>query len=242
MAIYRRRLCISLGALLALGALAPLKVGASDLRTLTGEVLIQSVENKRIVVAVDTMNEGKAADGIADSVFYFVPEMPLAEPISVHLPKANLEVGSRRLKVVVPAAKGAILTLAIDPPIDRKDDGGGIDIRAATGESTAEGHRAQVRRPGLVLAGGRELTEYHGELELSMKDLATGGPEFAVGSIDYQDWMSEGGGGSCTAGGVGSTGCSVSCGGLGCSTSCRNGTYACCNCSGVNPSCSCKLP
>ncbi|HEX2645313.1 MAG TPA: hypothetical protein VHU81_20110, partial [Thermoanaerobaculia bacterium] len=79
MSIYRRSLCISLGALLALSALA----AASDLRSLTGEVVIQSVETERIVIAVDSTNEGQAADGIADSVFYFVPDTPLTEPISV---------------------------------------------------------------------------------------------------------------------------------------------------------------
>lgn len=239
MSIYRRSLCISLGALLALSALA----AASDLRSLTGEVVIQSVETERIVIAVDSTNEGQAADGIADSVFYFVPDTPLTEPISVRLPVANLEVGSRQLKVVVPAAKGAILTLSVDGPLDRTDDVNGPETRPATGESTAGGRRAQVRRPGLVLEGGRELTEYRGNYALSMKDLAAGGPEIALGSlgIEYPDWMSEGNGGGCSAGGVGSTSCSVSCGGLGCSTSCKSITYACCNCTSGSPSCSCKL-
>jgi hypothetical protein len=207
---------------------------------LTGEVLIRSVEAKRIVIAVDTANEGREADGIADSVFYFVPESPLAEPISVHYPKANLEVGSRKLTVVVPAAKGAVLTLTVDEPVDRTNEIGGPDTRSATGGSTVG--RAQVRRPGLFLEDGRELVEYRGDLALSMKELAgDGGLDYAVGSIDYQDWMSEGNGSGCSSGGAGSTSCSISCGALSCSTSCKSIMYACCNCNGGSPSCSCKF-
>jgi hypothetical protein len=168
--------CWSLCAFIALplSVLSPAKGQMPSVRTLAGEVVIRSFARDRIVIAVDASNENKPADGVADSVFYFVADAPLAQPVALHFRFANLEARPRSLDVVVPI-RGIVLWTEVGAAEKLGEvEGGDVDSLEdwAVAEEQARA-RLEGQTGGLILKDGVELTEYRGGLQLRLKDLAT---------------------------------------------------------------------
>ena len=161
------RLCASMA--LCLCALPPAQGQTPEVRTLTGEVVIRSIASQKIVIAVDSSNEGKPADGLADSVFYFVAGAPLKQPVSLRFPLANLEARPRSLSVAVPA-RGVVLWVDVGAAEESAGETEGEDL-ASTDEEQARA-RIESQSGGLILKDGVELTEYRGENRIRLKDLA----------------------------------------------------------------------
>ena len=207
---------------LCLCALLPAQGQAPEVRTLTGEVVIRSIASQRIVVAMDSSNEGKPADGIADSVFYFVAGSPLEKPVSLRFPLANLEARPRSLSVAVPG-RGVVLWADVEPAEE-----GGLERQSGG---------------GLIFKDGVELTEYHGRIRLRLKDLATARDASRVRGVERPK---TGGRGwkrrdkTCSSGGPDSTSSSVTCKKSSGSTSCGGSLYSCCNCVSGRAICACK--
>lgn len=207
-------------------------------QTLSGEVRVESVGEDRILVAVDTSNEGRPLDGIVDVAFWFRSEEPLFLPISLHFDFANLEARAGRLRLSTPDDGKTVLLLSLLP---RTGERIGNQPEAVQEAARAEADQA------IVLKRGIALTEHRGGVKVTLDQIALGEAGIrssalpAVGDIDNQDYSPPGSGGGCSSGGFGSTSCSNSCSGGSCSTHCSGNTYACCNCGPSGATCSCKL-
>lgn len=162
------RLCAPVA--LCLCALPPAQGQAPEVRTLTGEVVIRSIAPQKIVIAVDSSNEGKPADGLSDSVFYFVAGAPLKHKVSLRFPLANLEARPRSLSVTVPT-RGVVLWADVGAAEEPAEGTEGEDP-ASTDEEQARA-RIESQCGGLILKDGVELTEYRGGNRIRLKDLAT---------------------------------------------------------------------
>lgn len=204
-------------------------------QALSGEIRVESVDNERLLVAIDTSNEGRPLDGVVDAVYWFRPDEPLFVPISLHFRFANLETSTGRLRVSTPEDGKTVLLLSLLP----RDAGDGPDVRVEA---------ARVENPeAIVLNRGIALSQYRGGFRVTLDEVALGEGGIralalpAVGEIDNQDYSPPGSGGGCSSGGFGSTSCSNSCSGVSCSTECTGNTYACCNCGPSGATCTCKL-
>jgi hypothetical protein len=207
-------------------------------QALSGEVRVESVGEDRILVAVDTSNEGRPLDGIVDVVYWFRSEEPLFLPVSLHFDFANLEARAGRLRLSTPNDGKAVLLLSLLP---RTGERIGNQPEVVQEAARAEADQA------IVLKRGIALTEHRGGFKITLDQIALGeagirsSPLAVVGDIDNQDYSPPGSGGGCSSGGFGSTSCSNSCSGGSCSTQCSGNTYACCNCGPSGATCSCKL-
>lgn len=206
-------------------------------QALSGEVRVESVGSERILVAIDTNNEGRPLDGVVDAVYWFRPDEPLFVPISLHFRFANLETYPGRLRVSTPEDGKTVLLLSLLPRDTRAGDQ--PDLRAEA---------ARVENPeAIVLDRGIALSQYRGGFRVTLDEIAMGEGGIrasalpSVGEIDNQDYSPPGSGGGCSSGGFGSTTCSNSCSGGSCSTECTGNTYACCNCGSSGATCTCKL-
>ncbi|MES1245014.1 MAG: hypothetical protein ABUT39_25640 [Acidobacteriota bacterium] len=181
-------------------------------------MVLESVEADQILVAVDTLNEGRPADGIVDRVFWYTAQSPLEAPLSERIERANLELGAGVLRVTSPEDPEVFFLFSVRG-------------RQRERSSPAAGSRANVFTNGLALATYTLAPD-----RASLDNLKS----IIEADTEYQDYTPGGSGGTiCTAGGVGSTSCSITCSGLSCSVSCGAG-YSCCSCSGGSPSCRCK--
>jgi hypothetical protein len=216
-----------------------------SVRALTGEIVIRSVASDKIVIAVDAINEGRPADGIADSLFYFTAEAPLKQPVALHFRHANLEVRPRSLDVVVPS-QGTVLWADIGPPeepteeLEGEEPGNPADLADLEDWAVAE-HHARARLEGqskaLIFEDGIELTEYRGGSQLRLKDLAIAKDAAKVKGVARPGMEARD---DCPFGGLNSTACSAGCAQYSCSTSCSSSSYSCCSCSSGRANCSCR--
>lgn len=204
-------------------ALAP--ESGNPVLSFAGVAVVQSVGDS-VVVALDETADGRPADGLIDHVFWFMGNVPLAEPISLHLPAANLETASGVLRIS--SVDGTLLVLTV----------------ARQGQQA----RPQPQRKALaesrvhIVPLGIGLAHYRGPFQRAMPGLDSGeilDLGFSLskdGDIDFQNPGSSTNSGSCSSGGAGSTSCSLTCGGSSCGVTCASGYYSCCNCGG---SCRC---
>lgn len=191
----------------------------------TGAVVIESVRPDEVLVAVDTLNEGRDEDGIVDRVFWYTAQGPLGTVLSQRIEKANLEFGAGVLRITSPDDPEVFFLFSV-----------------------RERRRERPSGQAVGANGGHENVFTNG-LALATYTLAPGKADFdnlksIIEAVDteYQDYTSGGSGGGtiCTAGGMGSTSCSIACSGLSCSVACASPSYSCCSCSGGAPSCRCK--
>jgi hypothetical protein len=209
--------------------------------SLSGGVVVRSLDEKRLLVAVDASNEGKSADGVADYRFVFTSREPLPEPVAYRLSFANVEFRPGFLRISSPDQERFLwLQVAAgrrsSPSISDRDGG------------SADGERAGISWQ-VYQEGGVSLSVHRGA-GLSMEALAGTGAEeveAAAGAastpaISYDDPGGEPTpGGGCKSGGRGASTCSVGCGNDPCSITCNEaGFYACCNCSNGSSSCGCR--
>jgi hypothetical protein len=181
-------------------------------------VVIESVEADRVLIAVDTLNEGHPEDGIVDRVFWYTARAPLETSLSQRIDKANLELGAGVLRITSPDDPEVFFLFSVREKVRER--------------SGPNGSRANVFTNGLALA-----TYTMGPDPANLDNLKS----IIEADIEYQDYTPGGsGGGMCTAGGMGSTNCSISCSLGSCSVSCGSPTYSCCGCSAGYPSCRCK--
>jgi hypothetical protein len=223
-----------------------------EVTSLTGTVAVETLHGRQLLVAVDTANEGRDRDGVIDHLFRFSLETPLAEPISLAFEQATVEVHGGVLRLSAPEAE-RVLLLAVGgalPPGER--------VGRPGRDQSAPGGTNRPARYRIALVHGIELATYFGLPALRLDDFLrdpAGGPHAVFmaddigdvpgGDVDHDDTSSGSSGGGCTAGGPGSTSCSVTCGDRpGCSVSCASGYYACCKCGSYisAPSCTCKRP
>jgi hypothetical protein len=239
---------VGLAALLGLaGPFAGAAQVAGEVKSLSGAVAVESVGERQIMIAVDTVNEGRPLDGLVDHLFRFVAEEPLAEPVSLRIAHGHLEERGGVLRLGS-SEEGRLLLLSLrtGPAAGRRPGRPGRD-------HDGEARLREAYR--LAFTGGIELASYFNVPDLRLDDFvadpeggfqATFLPEetgdVPGGDVDHDDGGSGGGGGtSCTAGGTGATSCSITCNHYGCSVSCGSGYYACCKCGTLSlPSCTCK--
>jgi hypothetical protein len=94
---------------------------AGDQLSLDGYVVVKAVDDERVIVAIDTSNEGRAADGIVDHVFLFTASESIRLPDLSNPHRGHLEfsgnmlvevqdTGSRILEFVVPNESSPVPT------------------------------------------------------------------------------------------------------------------------------------
>ncbi len=209
-----------LGVILFLGCLPGTVVAQGENASWTGAVIIESVEADRVLVAVDTLNEGRPEDGIVDRVFWYTARVPLETPLSQRIDKANLELGAGVLRITSPDDPNVFFLFSVREKVRER--------------SGPNGSRANVFTDGLALA-----TYTMGPDKANLDDVKS----IIEADIEYQDYTPGGSGGgnvTCSAGGMGSTSCSIGCSLGSCSVSCGSPTYSCCGCSSGYASCRCK--
>lgn len=236
----------SLAIVIALAAPWSAWAQGGDEKALAGVVAVESVGDRQIMIAIDTLNEGRVADGLVDHVVRFVAESPLPEPVSLRLAFANLELRDGVLRLSTPE-DGGILLLSVRRSLPARERPGRPGRDQAGTPRVPEPYRFAFTR-------GIELASYSNGLKLGIEEFAAD-PERSLratilpeevgdipgGDTDYDDTSSGGSGGGCTSGGQGATSCGVTCGSRACSVSCGAGYYACCKCSSLTvPSCTCK--
>jgi hypothetical protein len=205
--------------------------------SLSGEVIMRSLDPQNVFVAVDTSNEGQDADGIVDYTFFYSSKSLPTDPISLRLSFANVEYRTGLLRVSSPN-QGRILFFRVAGQRDRMPVS--PQDRQEAADKTSRVLWQVFDDQGLGLSG------YRGGPNLSMASL---GPEeplansfgaSQVPTISYNDPGGSGTQGGCQSGGRGSNTCSRGCNGNTCDVTCSvSGYFACCNCSGGTVTCNC---
>lgn len=91
MKIDSKRILSSTAILAVLLLVRPCRlVGQSPNLSFDGTAFVQAVDDHRVLVAIDTFNEGQAEDGVVDHLFMFTAAQPLkftgpTRPMHVHL-------------------------------------------------------------------------------------------------------------------------------------------------------------
>lgn len=87
-------------------------VWVAERLTLDGVAVVKAVDDRRVVVAIDTTNEGRPADGLVDHVFLFTANRPIefADPQDVG--PVHLEFDGDHL-VVVRGERGRTLEFVV---------------------------------------------------------------------------------------------------------------------------------
>lgn len=223
----KRSMIVAL-ATLAMAAFAGVHAADIATTTYTGHALVRTDTHDRVVVALDTND-----DGWADRVFLFDPYEPLPQGL-----------GPREVRAVVTTSPNEFRLLA---------DDGSLHLELHPFQA-GEGQRSTEQSWGRVYAHGKALVDLKmparfarlGAVDTDGVVTVIEGETKPCGSVDL----------GCNSGGEGSTGCSQSCGGFGltspviggsfagesCGVSCdiARGYYACCNCSAGGAQCTCK--
>jgi hypothetical protein len=182
-----------------------------------GRVTVSDAGPNQLVIELDEFTQAAPkGDGRADHVFRFWAEAPLVG-LELEDENASLEFRGDEL-VVMSTAKARFLVLQVEGrhesfPVAPR----GLTTYAKSGYALTHSIGTSTRsgkRPSQVIANPAHTPD-------------------PIGGT--------GGGGSCDAGGIGSTSCSTSNGKLTCSVSCASGYYACCKKGGVlsDPECKC---
>ena len=202
---------------------------ADSVGVLSGTIVVQrSADTKTLVTGVDTV----PTNGSIDRLFVLQSE-------------ANLEFGGLRAfsgrvhyenKLVrVNDGDRTLLTFGV------ASDGKGSS-RTVGGAASIRGFGLSRRTGSYTLAGG-ELSQVDLENIVNLSCAPRSALDVGttnIGTMDMEEQY------SCTAGGPGSTSCSISCltnfptySMQSCSTTCQSGYYACCYCLGGDSGCTC---
>lgn len=192
----------------------------AHVQSFMGEVLIET-RGSSVVILVDSNNGNR--DGFVEQWFTLQSEA-LPPALSEHLTAAQIVMGEGYVRIVAPERRMAY-DFVVGESRPASSLPAGFSSTRVEGYGLAH-HRWQttIRIPNLRRDG---ITTYDCE-----------GCD-AVFPCDGCDDAEAGGTVSCSAGGVGSTSCSVSSGSLSCTANCGPGYYACCNYQAYSVSCKC---
>ena len=206
-------------AIFCVGAVAEVQrdVAVDHAEVLVGRVLMETLADGEVIVALDSARGGPEGDDMAEHVFVLQRDTDLS-PIVADSFRARLVVRDEGLLVI---------------PID-----GGHAWLFAVGEVS---DRLAAEAPGAEHVVGFGLAHHRGRYRLAPSSERKLPSRATAFTLD-QDWGEPDGtgGSSCQSGGPGSSACSLSCGTQSCSVSCMSGYYACCTCSLLGgPKCRC---
>lgn len=205
--------------------------------TLLGNVSVRLAFNGNIVVIVDQFNQAtSASDGIPDSVFRFTPkEREQYQNVSFDLQSAKVFFTTRHLAVI--SSDGHVMV-----SLSLEEVRSGDPFFAVYGDGSTDLPNTVRTSSGIGLL--REVTKRAADgsfVPIDMeKDFVERAPVVRKQRAPVlRPANVEGDQGICTAGGIGSTSCSIECGGgQGCSVGCSSGNYSCCTCPA---SCRCRV-
>lgn len=214
---------------------------------LTGDTVFRTMPGK-VMIAVDTINEGLDRDGLADHIFYVQSTAAdLSAFDSTRLQDANIEFAPHRLRITSQAER-----LTVDFDLSNGPVAGGRAIgfvprskRGLDGFYGAGLPKDWTRRQfsGFGLAHHAKIQAAVLMDNLESQDSASlPGAAFAL-TAERNGLGTEAMRAFCQSGGYGAQACSITCsGGQGCSVSCGTGFYACCRCiaGGPAPWCDCQ--
>ncbi len=206
-----KRNCVLLGILLLAASLhASAAPAPSEPGLYHGRTVVKSFGDHRVAVAID--------DGEGFShIFRFWTDDSLPT-LDASYASAKVEFFGNELRVIVPQAQN-VLRFNVGRSQRPYEGPEGFNMTGYSGF----GLNHEIRPAGTKRAGG-SVTPY------SNCEPNCGEPIF--------EWPDDGVS-DCTAGGAGSTSCSVTAYGVGCTASCDLGYYACCKVSLGGVSCSC---
>lgn len=196
--------------------------------TFTGDVVVRSVDDRRVVVTVDDEPNG-APDGLADRVFSFQVEGQLESPVGIEANGATVRYMHGNLYLDRPGGDAGLHLRVggydIDEdtpliPVQAASVRSGIDVTQSRREIVGVGlsHQLMADQDPFEMSRARDASEY---ASVSATSCADSQP-FAEGD-GVQARERNCSDGNCPAGGPGSTGCGAN----GCNVSCGNGYYAC---------------
>ncbi|HKO56590.1 MAG TPA: hypothetical protein VJ276_11985 [Thermoanaerobaculia bacterium] len=246
---------------------ADLRHGIAD-ETLTGDVLIRSVDPDRILMAIDSYAAG-GRDGVVDNVFSVRYETAFEKAINIRIDDATVLVHADRVVafsarnrvafVFAHASSGTDETFSANTQVQRfvgievKRLFGKLDMpplprqhiltpteSQSTGSDSGSDRTKSPTQPGLPIAPNQ--SSYDPYTPFDPWDPCSMGTDFCgTGGTGGKKPAK-----SCEAGGNPSVSCSITncltlMGGStpGCSVSCPSGWYSCCYCDGSQSSCGC---
>lgn len=181
-----------------------------------GQVLIRNNGPQRVVVLVDSFEQGRGRDGVVDHIFILASPSDFAAPVSKLFQEAEVSVYAHA--VTIECRREHIAFLLSTHATDIRF-GPGMTVTQFTGDAMSHHY-------------GRPLDLRIGTFGASC--------EYCI--PDELDPYGGGAGATnCQAGGTNASSCSIGCGsftGSTCSVTCSAG-YACCNCSMGTASCKC---
>lgn len=189
----------------------------------TGEVVIETASDGRVLVTVDTTSPASPADGIVDHVFVLQVGAEAAPAVSRSLASAQVLHREGHLQISTKEGETWVLTL---------ESGDRIESREAT---TIAGFGLS-HHSGDFSTLGTDASPW-GLIRHFSDPAATESRSPSYPGQSPEGLCPDGGGGVyCTAGGCGASQCSLSTGTITCSVTCNEGHFACCNQGG---SCKC---
>lgn len=182
---------------------------------LAGRIVLTRASQLNVVVMVDNLPAG--GDGIADQAFVY--RSKLALPAELRDFSGAGRVVVRPDSITIAMAEGAAVSLGVRTEAGREPINPDHLVKSAGAIRTDVGY---------------QLTRLYGRKGVDLVAAAFGQLQPHQGKSIFFDEAEEDSG--CTAGGPGSTDCSIQGnigpGGAGCSVSCASGYYACCSLSG----------
>jgi hypothetical protein len=212
-----KRFLVLLGCLVYTGSLIASPIAtAADPGTFHGRTVIKSVDEHRILIALDSRGSGRA-----DHRFRFWSEEALP---AVDLDfEASLQFYGSELIVIADDEKTIYRFMVGGSQPHQYRMAENAVATGYTGYGLNHEMPAPAPRNNAAKAGG-------GESDPSLSC------DFGECEQPSWEWY---GNGSCTSGGVGATSCSISVAGTSCSASCESGFYACCRSDFGGISCTC---
>jgi hypothetical protein len=208
-----------LGCLFCTGSLLAASFSsAADPGTFHGRTLIQSYDEHRILIAIDTRGSGRA-----DHYFRFWSEESLPV-VDVRFDAASLQYFGNELIVVTDDER----------TVYRFTVGGNQQHQFRLAENaTATGYTGYGLNHEMPSSAPRNAAKTSDGSARPDPSLSC---DFGECEQPTWEWY---GGGNCTSGGAGATSCSITISGTSCSTSCEPGYYACCTSGFGGISCTC---
>lgn len=202
-----------------------------DELTLLANVSVRSASNGNIVVIVDQFLPN-TADGIPDLVFRFAPKRRTQhQNVSFDLQGAKVFFTTRRLAVI--SSDGHVMISLSLEEVSNTDPFFAVygnrstDLPNTVRISNGIGLQRQV--PKRAVDGSFIPIDIEEDFVDRAPVVRTQDDEFEIEQR------------ICTAGGIGSTSCCITCqGGESCCVSCSSGNYSCCYCNRA-PSCRCRV-
>lgn len=214
-----KRLLVLLGCLVCTGSLLATTyiATAADPGTFHGRTLIQSYDEHRILIAVDTRGAG-----LADHYFRFWTEESIPA-IDARFEGASLQYYGNELLVIADDERTVYrFTVNGNQPHQIRLSENAV----STGYS---GFGLNHEIPTLAPRNQAKARDGNAGTQLSCN----------FGECEQPSWEWPGNSSNCTSGGVGATSCSVNVSGTSCSVSCEPGFYACCSAGFGGISCTC---